>query len=242
MSRRAAPALYELMRRPGSPTGGAPEVGGPSPRRSGNAPGLPAKFEVSLGRAAIIGAFVVVAIAIAYGVGVQRGGSLARGGASNASADTPETSKTGAGASGPSTSNAAGANAAGGSPAIPALGGKSDATAARKPGGTERPATDNNGDPRVKGDRYFVLAHPSSERASEMVDFCRLNGLDAYLVPDDNALLRKIIVLPGYRDASEKSSPEIKNLEAKIRSVGDKWKRASRGNKDFGDAYPELFR
>ena len=105
-----------------------------------------------------------------------------------------------------------------------------------------RTATDNNGDPRVKGERYFVLAHPSSERAPEMLDFCRLNGLDAYLVPDDNALLRKIIVLPGYRDASDKSSPEIKNLEAKIRSVGDKWKRASRGNKDFGDAYPELFR
>jgi hypothetical protein len=240
MSRRAAPALYELMRRPGSPSGGTPDVGGPSPRRSGNAPGLPAKFEVSLGRAAIIGAFVVVAIAIAYGVGVQRGGSLARGGASNAASDAPESPRTAAGGSSSSASNAS--NSAGGSPAIPALGGKSDGTAARKPAGTERAATDNNGDPRVKGDRYFVLAHPSSERASEMVDFCRLNGLDAYLVPDDNALLRKIIVLPGYRDASEKSSPEIKNLEAKIRSVGDKWKRASRGNKDFGDAYPELFR
>lgn len=94
----------------------------------------------------------------------------------------------------------------------------------------------------MKGHRYFVLAHPSSQRASEMVDFCRLNGLDAHLVPDDNALLRKIIVLPGYRDATEKSSPEIKQLEAKIRSVGELWKSKARGNKDFGDAYPELFR
>jgi hypothetical protein len=75
-----------------------------------------------------------------------------------------------------------------------------------------------------------------------MVEFCRENGLEAFLVPDDNAMLRKIIVLPGYRDASEKSSPEIKALEAKIRSVGDKWKRSSKGNKDFSDAFPELFR
>ena len=40
----------------------------------------------------------------------------------------------------------------------------------------------------------------------------------------------------------QKSSPEIKALEAKIRSVGEKWKKLARGNKDFGDAYPELFR
>jgi hypothetical protein len=51
-----------------------------------------------------------------------------------------------------------------------------------------------------------------------------------------------VIVLPGYKDASQKSSPDIKALEAKIRSVGEKWKKLARGNKDFGDAYPELFR
>jgi hypothetical protein len=34
----------------------------------------------------------------------------------------------------------------------------------------------------------------------------------------------------------------MKDLEAKIKSVGDKWKRSSRGNKDFADAYPELYR
>ena len=74
---------------------------------------------------------------------------------------------------------------------------------------------------------YFVVGHPSSDRRVEMLTFCRAEGLDAYLVPDDNALLRKIIVLPGYRDLSEKSSSEIKALEAKIKQVGKKWK----GNK-----------
>jgi cell division septation protein DedD len=125
----------------------------------------------------------------------------------------------------------------------PSRAGSSGTTAPRQPAAPARPsATDNKGDPRIKGERYFVLAHPSSDRASEMVEFCRANGLDAYLVPDDNALLRKVIVLPGYKDASQKSSPEIKALEAKIRSVGEKWKKQARGNKDFGDAYPELFR
>jgi hypothetical protein len=75
MARRAAPALYELMRRPGSPSAGGGDASvSASPRRTGNAPGLPSTFEVSLAKAAVIGATVVVAIAIAYGIGVQRGG------------------------------------------------------------------------------------------------------------------------------------------------------------------------
>lgn len=222
MTRRGAPALYELMRRPGAPADAAPRAA-PAPAaassRTGRAPGLPESFTISLGRAAALAAGVVVLVAIAYGIGVQRGRATAgRAAAEPASIDpvTPAPSRPSAAPSG-----------AGG----------------RQATGPVRPAaTDNKGDPRVKGERYFVLAHPSSDRASEMVEFCRANGLDAYLVPDDNALLRKVIVLPGYKDASQKSSPDIKALEAKIRSVGEKWKKQARGNKDFGDAYPELFR
>lgn len=208
------------MRRPGNAAPAAPTAAAPA-RRTGKGPSIPDAFEVSLGRALAIGAGVVVAIAIAYGIGVQRGRSLA-GGA------TPSAEP--AAAPGTSTQDAA-------SPRIPALGGGTSKPAPKASG-----ATDNTADPRVKGLRYFVIAHPASQRAAEMVEFCRENGLEAFLVPDDNAMLRKIIVLPGYRDASEKSSPEIKALEAKIRSVGDKWKRASKGNKDFSDAFPELFR
>ena len=228
MTRRGAPALYELMRRPGTSAEGASR---PAPRaastvpagapRTGRAPGLPESFTVSLGRAAALAAGVVVLVAIAYGIGVQRGRATASRGAADPAAIESVTPP---------------------SPA-PARAGTSGATSPRQPNAPARPgATDNKGDPRIKGERYFVLAHPSSDRASEMVEFCRANGLDAYLVPDDNALLRKVIVLPGYKDASQKSSPEIKALEAKIRSVGEKWKKLARGNKDFGDAYPELFR
>ena len=226
MTRRGAPALYELMRRPGTPVDAAPRPApraAPSPAagasRTGRAPGLPDSFTISLGRAAAIAAGVVVLVAIAYGIGVQRGRATASRGASEPATIEPA------------------------APTPARASGTSGSTTSRPSTTPARPsATDNKGDPRIKGERYFVLAHPSSDRASEMVEFCRANGLDAYLVPDDNALLRKVIVLPGYKDASQKSSPDIKALEAKIRSVGEKWKKLARGNKDFGDAYPELFR
>jgi hypothetical protein len=137
------------------------------------------------------------------------------------------------------------------SPVIPAIPGKSSGatgskTAAPVPGTSgsgnsapaARAATNNKSDPRVKGMFYFVVGHPSSDRAAGMLKFCKDEGLDAYLVPDENALSRKIIVLPGYREPSERSSPEIKALEAKIKRVGKKWKGDKPGNKDFDDAYP----
>jgi hypothetical protein len=182
----------------------------------GQAPAIPDSFTISLGQAALIGVGVIVAISIAFGVGIQRGRSTARP-SSPADLDAP------AAASIPVVQQGGAAKPAPMSPTSTAI-------------------ANNNGDPRIKGYRYFVLAHPSSQRAREMVDFCRKNGLDAHLVPDDNAMLRKIIVLPGYKDPSEKSSPEIKSLEANIRRVGEKWKAAAKGNQDFAGHYPELFR
>ena len=238
MARRAAPALYELMRRPGAPvaSSSSPAMAG-TPRRVGNAPGLPSTFEISLRRAIVIGIAVVVAVSIAYGLGVKRGSS-ANTGAPRSGSDAESVSP-------PSVVSQQT------SPVIPAIPGKSSGaanskTAAPVPGTSgsgksapaTRAATDNNSDPRVKGMFYFVVGHPSSERRVEMLNFCREQGLDAYLVADVKALSRSIIVLPGYRDSSEKSSSEIKALEAKIKQVGKKWKVKNPGNKDFDDAYP----
>ena len=242
MARRAAPALYELMRRPGAPgtSASSPAMTG-TPRRVGNAPGLPSTFEISLRRAIVIGIAVVVAVSIAYGIGVKRGSSASTGAPRNGS-DAESVSP-------PLVVSQQT------SPLIPAIPGKSSGATGSKTAapvsGTSgsgktataaRAATDNKSDPRVKGMYYFVVGHPSSDRRVEMLTFCRAEGLDAYLVPDDNALLRKIIVLPGYRDLSEKSSSEIKALEAKIKQVGKKWKGNKPGNKDFDDAYPALFK
>ncbi len=238
MARRAAPALYELMRRPGAPTTSAssPAMTG-TPRRVGKAPGMPSTFEISLRRAIVLGIAVVAAVSIAYGIGVKRG--------SSANTGAPRSGSDAESVSAPSVVSQQT------SPVIPAIPGKSSGatgskTAALVPGTSgsgksapvARSATDNKSDPRVKGMFYFVVGHPSSDRRLEMLKFCRDQGLDAYLVADVNALSRKIIVLPGYRDSSEKSSSEIKALEAKIKQVGKKWKGNNPGNKDFDDAYP----
>jgi hypothetical protein len=217
MARRGAPALYELMRKPGAAAGASPSPRASGPARGprmGQAPAIPDSFTVTIGQAALIGIGVIVAISIAFGIGIQRGRSTA--------------------------SSTAPVAEAGSSSTAPSI----DPGSAKQPPAPKASTViaNNNGDPRIKGYRYFVLAHPSSQRAREMLDFCNKNGLEAYLVPDDNAMLRKIIVLPGYKDSSERTAPQFKDLEAKIKRAGEKWKAAAKGNQDFSGYYPELFR
>ncbi|MBL9149931.1 MAG: hypothetical protein JNM94_14670 [Phycisphaerae bacterium] len=96
------------------------------------------------------------------------------------------------------------------------------------------------GDPRENGLNYFIVAHTATRNGEAMVTFCRKNGLDAHLVPDDNGELRLVIILPGFA-GGERQSAEVKALERRIREVGRRWKDAARGNRDFGDAYPSKF-
>ncbi len=245
MARRGAPSIYELLKRTtlsggsaptgpaGNPVGsGTPvQTGGPPSPKVGRAPlnlstsasSSATKLEIPVLWMVVAVVAIVVAIVIAYNVGLRGNGDPAAIGPSGDVAPKPVVPATGGNQA---ASGAQGNQGSGGRPTtVPPLA-----------------ATDNTGDPRQKGFKYFVLAHPSTERAPAMVEFCRTNGLDAYLVPDDNAMLRKIVVLPGYRDSSEKSSEPIRKLEAEIRRVGEKWKNAARGNKDFSDAYPEMFR
>ena len=231
MARRGAPALYELMRPGQAPGAEAPAGQAPRQPSARRGPSQPIVFEVPFRWALVAVGIVAVLLAVAYGIGVMRGRSLA----SSAAAVDPVVAL-------PASAAPSGA----GSPSIPAMKASDGAAAAAKrpvaDGRPLPPAANNNADPRVKGYRYYVLAHPSGEKAPGIVDFCRANGLDAYLVPDDTALFRKIIVLPGYKDASERNSPEIKALEAAIKRVGAKLKAQARGNPDFADAYPEIFR
>ena len=209
----------------------APGSASPSPRRSPSrrGPSQPVVFQVPL-RWAVVGVLgAAVVLVMAYGIGVMRGRSLASSGAPAVAAPTVEVQQP---------------KPQGGSPAIPATLKANVATksegAATAPVG--RQGTDNNGDPRVKGWRYYVIMHPSGEKAPSVVDFCRANGLDAYLVPDDTAMFRKIIVLPGYKDPADRNNPEIKALEAAIKRVGAKYKTQAHGSTDFSDAYPEICR
>jgi len=94
-------------------------------------------------------------------------------------------------------------------------------------------------DPRLPGLNYFILATTDPSGATEMVDFCRANGLDAHIGGGHNGRLRQVVVVPGF-PSDGRGSPEIKALEAKIKQVGAQWKALRRGNSDFRDYYPKL--
>ena len=96
-------------------------------------------------------------------------------------------------------------------------------------------------DPRRPGLTYFVLVETVVEGAERLARYCRGHGLEAYVVGDDTRRFRKVIALPGF-DPSQRSSHEVKVLEAQIHSVGDQWKNHERGATDLRDAYPSLYR
>jgi hypothetical protein len=106
-------------------------------------------------------------------------------------------------------------------------------------GGTDLGPAPGN-DPRQPGLNYFIVASNLSTLNGEpMVRFCRKNGLDAHLVPDDNGKLRILIVCPGFA-GGERRDPSVTALQEKIKAVGRKWKSAGNGRRDFGDLYPKL--
>lgn len=97
------------------------------------------------------------------------------------------------------------------------------------------------GDPRRGGLNYFILADGiQADRAQEMASFCRGQGLDAVAVPSNNARFL-VFVQPGF-GWEDRGEPAVKALEASIRSVGAQWKALGRGNGDFRDFYPKLFK
>ena len=86
-----------------------------------------------------------------------------------------------------------------------------------------------------------MIAHPPQARAMELATFLGEQGLDACVVKDHNGRLRKVIVVPGYRDSAERRSGQIQMLEERIRTAGRRWKNLQRGNTDLGDYYPEKY-
>ncbi|MFO0829628.1 MAG: hypothetical protein U0572_15925 [Phycisphaerales bacterium] len=246
------PALYELIRPRGeartySYSGAAPSPRTehvPAPSLSVGAPSTPSApprvVRMPVGYIYGAVAFLLFAIVASYMYGVSVGDRLARDRREqarldemNAASRMPEVDPLAAGKVPPSLAGAQGTKP----------------PANRDPGPAESPRTPANGsdlgpapgtDPRQPGLNYFVIAHTATRNGQAMVDFCRQNGLDAHLVPDDNGELRLVIVAPGF-SSGQRRDRAVTDLEANIRSVGLRWKNAARGNRDFGDAYPSKY-
>ncbi len=208
--------LYEARRNQGGTVGG-PSLSSPPPLR------LP----VGIG---IVAIFVLGAIAVgSYLIGFNRGQSDGERGARDAAAAPSQTID-------PLKPIGSGAALTPPIVAKPSAG----TDAAVLPGDSALGAPPM-GDPRQVGLNYFIVAGElPADRADEMVAFCRGKGLDAVALPSHNAR-SQVIVLPGFgRD--ERGAAPVKALEAKIRAVGAQWKAVGRGNGDFHDYYPKLFK
>jgi hypothetical protein len=100
---------------------------------------------------------------------------------------------------------------------------------------------EGDADPRLPGLNYFVLATVAETNARTIAEYCRSQGLDAHVVQGNNSRFFEVIVLPGF-PATERSGPVVKELEARIRRAGVRYKAESRQNPDFGDMYHKLHR
>lgn len=94
-------------------------------------------------------------------------------------------------------------------------------------------------DPRQKGLNYFVIAETSESGARTLAEFCRSQGLETYVVPAKNDRFRAV-AFPGFA-GRDRSSPQVKALEAQIHTIGDNWKRNHKGTTDLRDAYASLY-
>ncbi len=94
-------------------------------------------------------------------------------------------------------------------------------------------------DPRVAGRNYFVLIHTQYDNAVELADFCRGNGLEAYVIPADNMALYRVIVLPGY-ERGQRASDLVRRLERDIVEVATKWRLQVNPRDDLA-YYPERY-
>lgn len=210
--RRGAPTLYEMRR---AVRDSAPSAPG---RGSVRLPTGVVALAIASGVAVVTAAYVV-----GYGIGKRAGER------ESLQAPVPPLVD-------PLAGPAAQDSSAGGVPAMPVGGGTQTAPAAPSAPGLT-PFTGD--DPRLPGLNYFILATTDPSGATEMVEFCRSNGLDAHIGGGHNGRLRQVVVLPGF-PSDGRGSPEIKALESKIKQVGAQWKALRRGNSDFRDYYPKL--
>lgn len=93
------------------------------------------------------------------------------------------------------------------------------------------------GDPRVPGLSYFVLAETRPQGAREIAEFCGRQGLEVAVVLSHNARSAKVVALPGLL-SDRMSDPAVQALDAKIAAIGRLWHESGRQSA-FEDRYQQ---
>ncbi|HWB19139.1 MAG TPA: hypothetical protein VG711_02480 [Phycisphaerales bacterium] len=245
MSRKSSkPALYERMQLQRSMSAPSNDQESERPERSaGSESPFPEWLSagrvvrVPIGYIFVVGAFMVLCLALAYSVGVKRGQSAAN----ESSVNEPFL---------PSHALENRSSESGGG--MGDLGSKStiseDSAEEVKPTTYTEPRVlpkaqwaDLNADVREKGENYFVLAETTKDGATRLAEYCRSEGLETYVIPRKNVSSRYLVIAcPGFR-VGERSTPVVKNLEQRIHEIGDSWKANKHGTTNLHDAYPKLY-
>ncbi len=219
MRRRGTPTLYELAR---STSGAGVETSGTRSAPSFIASAM-RSVRVPMGFVWLIGVGVLLLATVAYAFGFSRGKTAGFAEGVNQQLGQEQARVTTRAVQDPLASATA-------SPDVAAPAAAPETASA-------------TGDPRRKGAWYFrIVTGPTQAGGEALVAFCRSEGLDARMVSDDNGKSRKIIVLPGLAGPEARKSADGQALEAKIKSVGQRWKAKAKGNRSFDDAQLEPYR
>jgi hypothetical protein len=234
--------LYEVLARHRERASRPAE--GAAPPRDERAPEHPTTartIRVPLGYVFLAAAAVIMLIAVAYMLGHERGEQVARAVFEQEILDATRMASSGSVVRDPLAEPAeTGETAAPGGgelePTPPADDAATPADGARGWGPI-------NSDPRQPGLNYRVLATTRLDGAGRLAAYCRENGLEAYVVGDDNSRLRQVIVLPGFERLPTPSSPNplAERLVRTVERIGERWKAEHRGESDLKDAYWDLY-
>ncbi len=104
---------------------------------------------------------------------------------------------------------------------------------------TRYPPVDPELDPREVGKLYLTVCTVPTANAPKVANFLREQGLEAFVVPCNNARSREVIVLPGFSERGD--SGVIERLKDRVRTVGLIWKQTTRDTRGFSDCYAKPF-
>jgi hypothetical protein len=81
-----------------------------------------------------------------------------------------------------------------------------------------------------------VLINTTKEGAMQLASFCRVKGLETYVVSGHNTRRFNVVAFPG---SANRNSPEMKLVQSTIHAIGQEWAGTKEGRgSDLKDAYP----
>ncbi|MSR41123.1 MAG: hypothetical protein EXS10_04390 [Phycisphaerales bacterium] len=222
MSRKKSPALYELYST-------VPTATSSQPRRD---------LKVAAWAPIVLAAVVALLLVGAYLLGVARGERLGRADAQVEREELLSSVDRSSQGSAPEGSNPSGGAIVAAATNVPEpANGAGNADVSR--GATRYPPVDPEIDPREVGKLYLTVCTVPTENAPKVANFLREQGLEAFVVPCNNARSREVIVLPGFSDRGD--SGAIERLKDRVRTVGLIWKQTTRDTRGFSDCYAKPF-